>query len=468
MHVFRTAALSASLAIGIAATSFAAVTAPAGYIYSTQLLGNDTQSCVAAGPGGTFVGTGPGFTANAQSVVLARESGDLRLVASGFNSISDCAYDAVADVLYVTDNADNGDFGLGGPFAAQTGDTVFAIPNASTASGLAAPGHELVPANSIPFAGNVAVDAAGNVYVSDSVGSGSGRVVKIVAGTPSDLVTGMDYAGGLAFSPSSGNLFAAESLVSFQNQIRQFTTAGVPVPPVPFAGPGSGFGSIDLAFNSDGRILATGSFGGDVVSFNAGDGSFTSFVSGLNYASGVTVDPFTHRVQMLSSFTGTDEDKSLHRFTPIDPLVAGTGPASTECLHEAYGLALVDGKATCTDGAACDNDGIVNDSCLFPVGFCFDVADPDFPSCANGSNLTEVSISANPVSSTIGSTATRVGTSLPLAGPTCIFSDGYYVPVRITASGARKDGKATLKVKARAADGRQDTDVIKLVCKPAP
>ena len=43
----------------------AAVVPPLGYIYTTQLLKNLTQSCVAVGPGGTFVGIGPGFTANA-------------------------------------------------------------------------------------------------------------------------------------------------------------------------------------------------------------------------------------------------------------------------------------------------------------------------------------------------------------------------------------------------------------------
>jgi hypothetical protein len=469
MHAIRFTALSTLLAAALAAApALAAVVGPAGYIYSTQLLGKDTQSCIAAGPGGTFVATGPGFTANAQSIVLARESGDLRLVASGFNSISDCAYDAVADVLYVTDNADNGDFGLGGPFAAQTGDTVFAIPSASTASGLAAPGLELLPPNSIPFAGNVTVDASGNVFVADSAGGGLGSVVKIVGSTPSPFVTAMDYAGGLAFSPTSGNLFAAETLASFNTQIRQFTAAGAAVPPVPFAGPGTGFGTIDLAFNSDGRILASGKFAGDVVSLNATDATSVPFVSGLTYASGIAVDPFTHRVQILSSFSGGPEDKSIHRFTPVDQLVAGTGPVATECLHEAYGLTLVDGKATCTDGSACDSDGIVNDACVFPVGFCLNVDDPDLATCTTGSNITAVAISARPVSSTIASAATRLAVSLPVTGSTCVFSDGYFVPVRITASGQKKDGKATLKVKADAADGRRDTDVIKLVCKPVP
>ncbi len=462
----------ASLALAGAAFSTAAgaVTAPTGYIYSTELLGNTTQGCIAAGPVGTFLGLGPGFTANAQSIVLAKESGEVRLVASGFNSISDCAYDRTADILYVTDNADNGDFGIVSVFAAQTGDTVFAIPSASTASGLAAPGLELLPPNSVPAAASVAVDASGNVFVSDSVGGNAGSVIKIVGSTPSTLVPGLDLAGGLAFNPANGNLFAAETLDSFDNQILQFTAAGAAVPPVPFAGPPTPLGTIDLLFNSDGRLLASGKFLGNVLSFNPADGTSTTFSSGLTFVSGMTLDPFTHRVQVLSStFTAAAEDKSLHRFTPIDQLSPGdSGSADTECLFEAYGLQVVDGTATCTDGTACDSDGAENDACLFPVGFCLNVDDPDLATCDTASSVTAVSITANPPAASIADAAARATAALPLTGSTCVFSDGYYVPVKITGSGTRKDGKGKLQVKVTNADGGKDTDTVKLVCHPAP
>ena len=464
----RTAA-AAALGVVVLCAAAHGVTPPAGYIYSTQLLNNLTEGCIAAGPGGTFVGIGRGFTANAGSVVLAKESGELRLVASGFNSISDCAYDRAADVLYVTDNADNGDFGISSMFAAQTGDTVFAIHSASTASGFAAPDVELLPRGSVPFAASVAVDTSGDVFVSNAVGGGSGTVLKIVGSTPSTFAPGFDFSGGLAFNPANGNLFVAESLPTFDNQISQFTAAGAAVPPTPFAGPSFGFGSSDLVFNSDGRLLASGVFMGDVVSFNAGDGTSTSFVSGLNFVGGMTVDPFTHRVQVLSStFSGADEDKSLHRFTPIDRLSAGGGSTGSDCLQEVYGLQVTDGTAECTDGAPCDSDGAVNDSCLFPVGFCLNVTDASLAACSTASNLSEVSISAKPASAAISAVAARVAAALPLSGPSCFFSDGLYVPVTITGSGTKKDGKAKLKVRAKAADGRKDTDSVKLVCHPAP
>lgn len=447
----------------------AVVTPAPGYIYTTQLLSNLTQGCVAAGPGGTFVGIGQSFVANGGSIVLAKESGELRHVASGFNSISDCAYDRTADVLYVTDNADNGDLMLAGPFAAQTGDTVFAIPAASTASGLSAAGLELLPANSVPFAAAVAVDGSGNVFVSDSVGGGAGSVIKIVGTTPSPFINGFDFTGGLAINPATGNLFVAESLPTFDNQISQFTPAGAPVLPSPFAGPAFDFGSVDLALNSDGRLLASGAFGGDVKSFNLADSTSTPFVGGLNFAGGMTVDPFTGRVQILSStFMGADEDKSLHRFTPVSELVAGGGATASDCIHEAYGVQVVDGTAVCTDGAACDGDGAVNDACSFPLGFCFNVTDPALADCATDSNLTELSISAKPVSAAIAGAAAQAIASLPLAGGSCVFSDGLYVPVKVTGSGAKKEGKAKVKVKAAVADGRKDTDTVKLVCQPAP
>ncbi|MGH7787038.1 MAG: hypothetical protein ACRERC_09250 [Candidatus Binatia bacterium] len=464
----RTLAIASAIA-ALATVATAAVTPPAGYIYTTQLLSSLTQGCVAAGPGGTFVGIGPSFVANAGSIVLAKESGELRLVVAGFNSISDCAYDADADVLYVTDNADNGDFGIVSFFAAQSGDTVFAIPSASTASGLTAPGHELLPANSIPTAASVAVDAAGDVYVSDAVGTGTGRIVKIVGSTPANLVSGLDLAGGLAINPIGGNLFASEYLpATFENQIRQFTSAGVPVPPVPFAPPSFSLGSLDLAFNRDGRLLASGAFAGDVLSFNTGDSTSVPFVSGLNYANGMTVDPVTGRVQILSAtFANQPEDKSLHRFTPISELSPGKGSAKTECLHEAYGLTVVDGAATCTDGAPCDSDGVENDACLFPVGFCLNVADATFPDCIPASDVTAVSLTAKPASAAIADAGARIASALPLSGSSCVFSDGYYLPVTITGAG-KKDGKAKVSVKVTNADGDKDTDTLKLVCQPAP
>ena len=99
MRCARIVGLAAGAAVALGSAPVGAqITPRPGYIYDAQLLGSTTQSCIAVGPGGTFVAIGSGFTADAQAVALAKESGELRLVAFGFNSISDCAYDAAADV----------------------------------------------------------------------------------------------------------------------------------------------------------------------------------------------------------------------------------------------------------------------------------------------------------------------------------------------------------------------------------
>ncbi|TFH24926.1 MAG: hypothetical protein E4H03_02215, partial [Myxococcales bacterium] len=153
----------------------AQVTPAPGYIFSSMVLADTTQSCVAFGPGVSFVGVGPGFTGQGQSIVRLTPSGGEEVVVSGLNSISDCAYDALSDTLYVTDNALEA-------AGAITGDTVFAVPAVSSASGLSAAGLALLPGGSIPSAASVAVDASGAVYVTDSIGGGLGSVFKVPDG----------------------------------------------------------------------------------------------------------------------------------------------------------------------------------------------------------------------------------------------------------------------------------------------
>jgi hypothetical protein len=464
------------LSVALLPVAAHAVTPPPGYIYDALPLKSDTQSCIATGPGGTFVGIGRGFTANAQAVVLVKESGDARLVAFGFSSIADCAYDATNDVLYVTDNADNADLdlttGFLGNTGAQTGDTVFAVPAASTASALPAAELELLPADSIETIASVAVDAGGDLLVSNAAGSGSGAVIKIDVAGPmmSPLAPGFDFTGGVAVNPANGNIFVAETRNSFDNQITQLTPAGAPVPPVPFAGPSFGFGSYDLAFNSDGRLLVTGAFMGDVVAFDVSTGASTPFIGGLTFTTGISINPFTQRVEVLSStFSGATEDKSIHRFTPVSRLAAGKGSAAKECIHELYGVELdPSGAAVCTDGAACDADGVVNDRCLFPVGFCFNVSDPALAACTTSSPVVAASSSSGPASVAIQTAAAAVAGALPLDGPSCFFSDGLLVAVKTTGSGTKKPGKGKVQIKAETADGRKDSDTFKLICQPAP
>lgn len=457
----------AVVALATATPLAAVVTPPAGYIYSPQLLGSVTQSCIAVGPGGTFVGVGPGFTANAQAVIFVRESGASGLVALGFNSIGDCAYDAGTDTLYVTDNA-------GELTGALTGDTVFRIPSASTAPAVPAVGAELITAGSVPTAANVAVDGAGDVYVSDAAGSGTGTVKKIdlPAATTSTFASPFDFTAGLAFDPTTGNLMVAETLAAFDAQIRRFNPSGTELMPV-FAGPSSAFGSYDLAYDTDGNLLATGLLGGDVVAFTSA-GVPSTFAGGLTFANGVSVNAFTGRVEILSSFSSSDEERTIHRFTPVDHLVEGGGSPDSDCLNEFYGLALVPAspggpakKAICVDGAACDADGEQNDRCTFPVGFCLNVSDPDLSNCSTASPVNSFGIATKPFSAAVVTTGAAIQAALPVAGPACFYSDGIVIPVKISPAGKRA-GKGKIKVTASAADGRKDADTVSVVCEPAP
>ena len=179
---------------------------------------------------------------------------------------------------------------------------------------------------------------------------------------------------------------------------------------------------------------------------------------------------------LSSSFTGAAEDKSLHRFTPVENLTPGSGSDRTECLHELYGIALVAPaldrpakKAICVDGAPCDADGRINDECLFPVGSCLNVFDPNFLECDTSTAITEFAVSSRPHSPAIQTMAANVAAALPIAGatPSCFFSDGVTVPLRVSGSGVKKAGKAKVTVAASNAAGKRDRDTFSLVCEPA-
>ncbi len=448
--------------------SATAVIAPAtGYLYAPLPVGEVTQSCVAGGAGGTFVAVGPGFTGAAQRVVFVSESGGLRDVVTGLNSVGDCVYDAATDTLYVTDNG----LEAGG---AVTGDTVFAIPAASVATSVPAAGLELAAPGSIPAAASVTLAPAGGVFVGDAAGGGAGSVRLVSGGGLSSLVSGLDFTGGLTLL--GGDLLVAQSLATFESEIRRYATDGTFLSVV--SGPTFAHGSYDLAVLDDGRIAVTGAFGGDVVAVDPVSGNSESFVAGLTFASGIDVDGFTGRVSILSStFVPTDEDMTVHRFVPVSRLVPGRGSDKKECVAEYYGVRLVASKpgkqprhARCIDGEPCDSDGTANGSCTFPLGVCLGVGDDRLPDCgASGIDAFEVR-KAKPASGAWSALVAEVQAKLPVSASSCFFSDGVTVPLTTTRRGKIKAGKAVIKIRAVTdeAKPRKDTDKIKLMCLPAP
>lgn len=457
--------ISSVCLVVLPAAAMAQVIAPAGYIYVPQLLTDTTQSCVASGPSGTFVGLGPGFTGGAQSVVFVTASGSERVVASGFNSIGDCAWDHSSDTLYVTDNA------LEAP-GAVTGDTVFALPHASRASGLSALGNELAPAGSIAGAAGVAVAVDGSIFVSDAAGGGNGSVKLVSSSGLSDFIAGgFDFTGGLVVD-SDGTLVVAETTDAFASLISRFDSGGNFMEVV--SGPTFDHGSYDLDFDIDGNLLVSGAFGGDVVALGPG-GSASRFVGGLTFATGLSLDGFTGKVSILSStFSGADEDSSVHGFIPVSRLVPGRGKPDRNCFGEFYGIRLVPRKpgaaarhAICSDGAACDADGKINDSCLFPFGVCINVVDSRLPGCAP-QGVAALSVKMKPESPAMDALVADIASVLPAHQERCFLGDGVSVPLKITRSGKRRKGKARIRIGffSDSSPSKKDVDKVKLQCVP--
>ena len=318
----------------------------------------------------------------------------------------------------------------------------------------------------MPAVGGIAINSAGDVFAADSTGGGAGTVQRITP-SQSTFASPFDYTAGLAFDPSDGTLLVSESTSSFDSKITRYSAAGAFVST--FAGPNTAFGSYDLAFSHDGFLLATGS--GNIAAFDS-VGNQSTFASGFSFPTGISTSSFTGRVEILDSFSGTASDSMVHRFTPIAKLVPGGSRAGTECIHELYGLELVATRpdqtprsAICVDGDACDADGVVNDQCVFPVGFCFKVTDPRFPTCPNN-NVSDVAITSRPTSAGLTALSEQIQATLPITAPSCFFSDGITVAVKTTTRGKRS-GSGKVNVRAATAAGR-DNDTVRLVCQPAP
>lgn len=213
----RKATTVCALALLLAAHVASAVTAAPGYAVRSIPTPTSVQGGVVARGGTVLVGQGS-FGAGLQSVIRI-DGGGTTTVATGFNSLGGFDLDA-AGTLYVVDNGGE----LGG---AATGDTVYAIPNALTrTTPLAATSARVLPDGSIPTAQDVLVAGAG-LLVADAAGPGAGRVLKVVSGVPSNLITGLDYLGGLAFSGRTllvGNLDGA-----FTGNVLRYSAAGTPL-----------------------------------------------------------------------------------------------------------------------------------------------------------------------------------------------------------------------------------------------
>src|SRR5262245_7814457 len=266
----------------------AAVTAAPGYAVRSIPTPGKVQGGVVRRGADIFVGQGPTFTGGAQSVIRFTEGSPVTTIANGFNSLG--GFDIAADgTLYVTDN------GLEAT-GATSGDTLYAITDAPTrTSALASGSAEVLPSGSINFASDALV-VPGAVLVSDSVGPGAGKVVSVAGGASKDLITGLDYAAGLARNGSTllvGNLDG-----SFVGSVGKYgldgKSAGTLV--------GGLSGTYAVVVDGDGLVLVSGGFANDgsstVVAVDS-SGTVTERARGFGSSGEMFFDPARNETLVL-------------------------------------------------------------------------------------------------------------------------------------------------------------------------
>jgi hypothetical protein len=284
----KTATFLLLAALGAAATpARAAITTASGYAARFIPTPGTVQGGVARVGEAILVGQGPGFTAGAQSIVRLTEGGGATTIATGFNSLGgiDLAPDGT---LWLVDNclAANGD-ACG---ATATGDTLFAIPEALTrATSLPAVGQEVLPAGTIPSAMDVLVLGRA-VLVSDAAGDEIGRVVRVKGSGATDLVTGLDFAGGLGRTCDGTLLVGDVDADTFAGSVFTYSPGGRLLDTLS----STLSGALAHVVDADGQVLVSGGFTGDFSSSTvvaiAPGGAVTERARGFGFSSEMAFD----------------------------------------------------------------------------------------------------------------------------------------------------------------------------------
>jgi hypothetical protein len=280
MRTFLTRTLGAAAALGATLAHAAPVPAP-GFLVRSIPTPGVVQGGVVRQGNVLLVGQGA-FGAGTETIV--RLDGPVATtIATGFNSLG--GFDADGGTLYVVDNCFGSDFGCAG---ATTGDTIYAIADATTRATSVTAGASTVLPNGTITAGQDVLVVPGAVLISDARGIGTGRVIKLVGTMPTNLVNGLDFLGGLATDGST--LFVANLDGDFLGNVEKYTLAGVPAGTL-----ASGLsGSFAVALDGGGNVLVTGGFTNDfssstLVAFNSG-GSPTEWAHGFSFSSDVFYD----------------------------------------------------------------------------------------------------------------------------------------------------------------------------------
>jgi hypothetical protein len=162
---------------------------------------------------------------------------------------------------------------------------------------------------------------------------------------------------------------------------------------------------------------------------------------------------------------------------PGDCPVPGFGSKTTECFVEYDGVVLnfpptKPKQVRCTDGDACDADGLINGSCQFVLSACLNNTDPNFPDCVPSDIATFEVKNKDPLhprfDPELQVLADAVGAlGLPTSASVCAAPVTMTVPLRVKKGVFRKDKKRVVS-KAFTSGGQKDADKIKLFCEPSP
>jgi hypothetical protein len=174
-------------------------------------------------------------------------------------------------------------------------------------SSVAAAGHEVVPKGTIPDGQDVIVLPGGDLLVTDAVGVGAGRVVKISGTTASPLISGLDYVAGLALDGST--LLVGNVDSSFLGAVLRYALDGTSQGAL-----ASGLsGEYGLAVDGDGNVLASGlhnaTFTDSSIAAIAPGGAVTQRADGFGFSADLFYDAARDELLVL--------DFGVHAITAI-------------------------------------------------------------------------------------------------------------------------------------------------------
>lgn len=409
-----------------------------------------------------FVGQG-GFGAGQQSILRIDPDGTTTTVVSNLNALGGLAYDVAGDRLLFTDNG-------GDLMGATSGDTIYALTNPrAVVAPIDAATLTLLPNGSLPFAQAVLALDGGTILVGDAAGPGSGRVVRIIAGVPSDFITGLDYVSGIStardyVSGPNGlqQIHVGNVDGTFTPSLSRYSMAGAPLGPIN-ATPISG--ALDQATDEAGNLYVTGGFTDDfsssTLAYVVQAGAVDEIATGFGFSSGVAVDGPSQRILVLDfGLPRIDTIVSVSQLTP-------GSYGKRECNLETWGGNFDVGgnfkirpSWTCTDGdPTCDRDLAVNGSCAFQVGACVGVHDAArLPSCAPV-DVASVTVTSKFLPTAASAIQSEVSVIVPATDATCSETSPVILPAD------RKTRTITFDAKD-AVGKRLDKDVLKLRCLP--